>query len=150
MQRPQKNRQSSPARSAARPSQEEVSREAFKIYQSRHGAPGDPVADWYQAERIVMSRISGKSPRQAQASGGRPRRSQAEAPAVIVPVSAIGGRSSSRETHRQGAVDSLRGRVWVILYEDQQMPPEMSGALKGMHEDAPLTAPGGRALLFTR
>jgi hypothetical protein len=62
-----------------KPTQDEISREAFRIYQARHGAPGDPVADWFEAERIVMARAVSKAPRAAEAqaealeggSGGR-------------------------------------------------------------------------------
>jgi hypothetical protein len=58
-------------------SQDEISREAFRIYQSRHGAPGDPVADWFEAERVVTARHAINAPRAAQAeaaAGGRNRR----------------------------------------------------------------------------
>jgi hypothetical protein len=37
---------------------DDVAREAFKLYQSRHGAPGDPVADWFEATRIVNARVT--------------------------------------------------------------------------------------------
>jgi hypothetical protein len=62
---------------SATPSRDDVAREAFRIFQSRNGAPGDPVADWFAAEQIVRSRTTTKNqPRamQAQAAaGGRNR-----------------------------------------------------------------------------
>jgi hypothetical protein len=81
MARAQKKRVTKPARAAAPAvSQEEISREAFKLFQARHGAPGDPIADWFEAERIVRSRAQAAKPRVAAASasagGGRARRSR--------------------------------------------------------------------------
>ena len=35
---------------AAKYSEEDVRRRAYELYQSRNGASGDPVADWYAAE----------------------------------------------------------------------------------------------------
>ena len=57
-------------------SHDAIAREAFRIYQSRHGAPGDPVADWFEATRIVTGRSTTTAPRAAEAkasanSGGR-------------------------------------------------------------------------------
>jgi hypothetical protein len=49
-------------------SRDEVAQEAFKMFQARHGAPGDPVADWFEAEKIVRSRIEAKAPKAAQAA----------------------------------------------------------------------------------
>lgn len=79
MPRASKNSRTPRNASPFKPSQDEISREAFRIYQARHGAPGDPVADWFEAERVVMSRAGSKSPRAAEAhaeaweggSGGR-------------------------------------------------------------------------------
>jgi hypothetical protein len=72
MSRPAK-KSSAPARSVPAVSHDEVSREAFRIYQARHGAPGDPVADWCEAERIVLARRSAANPpraAEAQAAAG--------------------------------------------------------------------------------
>ena len=44
------------------PPHDEIAHEAFKLYQSRHGAPGDPVADWFEATRIVLAERSGGMP----------------------------------------------------------------------------------------
>jgi hypothetical protein len=54
-------------------SHDEVAREAFKMFQARHGAPGDPVADWFEAERRVKARLGGNlgakpAPRAAEAN----------------------------------------------------------------------------------
>jgi hypothetical protein len=35
------------------PTEEEIRRRAYEIYLDRSGAPGDPVADWLQAERSL-------------------------------------------------------------------------------------------------
>lgn len=32
----------------------EIERRAYEIYLSRNGAPGDPLADWVQAERELQ------------------------------------------------------------------------------------------------
>jgi hypothetical protein len=34
---------------------ERIRRRAFEIYQARKGGPGDPAADWLQAEREVKA-----------------------------------------------------------------------------------------------
>ena len=40
----------------------EIERRAYEIYLSRNGAPGDPVADWVQAERELRgAKIGGQS-----------------------------------------------------------------------------------------
>ena len=70
-----------PAKKSNHPtlSHDAIAREAFRIYQSRHGAPGDPVADWFEATRIVTARNTAKAPRVAQAeaaAGGNVRRSR--------------------------------------------------------------------------
>lgn len=39
-----------PAPGTGEPSPDEIRRRAFEIYQSRHGSPSDPVADWLRAE----------------------------------------------------------------------------------------------------
>jgi len=31
--------------------EEQIRERAYQIYLARNGAPGDPTADWYQAER---------------------------------------------------------------------------------------------------
>ena len=49
------------------------------VFQARHGAPGDPIADWFEAERIVRSRTQAAKPRAAAASasaGGGGRRAR--------------------------------------------------------------------------
>lgn len=39
------------------PTQDEIARRAYEIFKSRNGRPGDPVADWLQAEReLSLSR----------------------------------------------------------------------------------------------
>lgn len=35
--------------------QEEIARRAYEIYASRGYAPGDPVADWHEAERQLKA-----------------------------------------------------------------------------------------------
>ena len=81
MRRVQKNQSRRTAKNPApASSQDAISREAFRIYQSRHGAPGDPIADWFEAERIVLARATKTAPRAAEAEapprkgGGRTRR----------------------------------------------------------------------------
>jgi hypothetical protein len=54
-------------------SRDEIAREAFRIFQSRNGAPGDPVADWCQAEQTVRSRMFGTPTRAARASSAAGR-----------------------------------------------------------------------------
>ena len=39
-----------------RPTPEQIRQRAYEIYDSRHGAPGDEVGDWLQAERELSSR----------------------------------------------------------------------------------------------
>jgi hypothetical protein len=57
-----------PIAKAANISRDEVAQEAFKMFQSRHGAPGDPVADWFEAEKIVRARVETKPPKAAEAA----------------------------------------------------------------------------------
>jgi Protein of unknown function (DUF2934) len=73
-------------------SRDEIAREAFKMFQARHGAPGDPVADWFEAEKIVRARTTAKPARAAQAQA------QAQASA------GNGGRNNPRRrnTRRRG------------------------------------------------
>jgi hypothetical protein len=75
-----------PAQNNSPVSRDEVAREAFRIFQSRNGAPGDPVADWFQAEQAVRSRTPTRTPANA------PRSNQAEA--------AAGSRGSNRRNRR--------------------------------------------------
>lgn len=35
--------------------EDRIRRRAYEISQARHGAPGDPVADWTQAERELRA-----------------------------------------------------------------------------------------------
>lgn len=54
-------------------SRDDVAQEAFKMFQARHGAPGDPVADWFEAEKIVRARVEAKAPKapkSAEAAAG--------------------------------------------------------------------------------
>lgn len=39
-----------------RPTPEQIRQRAYEIYDSRHGAPGDELADWLQAERELSSK----------------------------------------------------------------------------------------------
>jgi hypothetical protein len=39
-----------PGQGPSEPTQEDIRRRAYEIFQSRHGQPGDPVADWLRAE----------------------------------------------------------------------------------------------------
>ena len=57
-------------------SQERIRQRAFEIYQARKGMPGDPAADWLQAER----ELSGKDA--VQPSIAAPRRRLANGVAV--------------------------------------------------------------------
>ncbi len=41
--------------SAAGPTEEQIRVRAYEIYQARKGAPGDPAADWAQAERELRN-----------------------------------------------------------------------------------------------
>ncbi len=41
----------SPPISTKEPTEAEIRQRAYEIYQRRHGAAGDPFADWVQAER---------------------------------------------------------------------------------------------------
>lgn len=45
----------SPLAAARSVSQEDIARRAFEIYASRGYAAGDPVADWYEAERQLRA-----------------------------------------------------------------------------------------------
>jgi hypothetical protein len=40
--------------SQTRPTPEEIRQRAYEIYDSRHGAPGDELEDWLQAERELL------------------------------------------------------------------------------------------------
>ena len=40
------------------PTDEQIRERAYEYYASRGGAPGDPVADWLQAERELRSELS--------------------------------------------------------------------------------------------
>jgi glycosyltransferase involved in cell wall biosynthesis len=40
------------------PPHDDIRRRAYEIYLGRHGAPGDPVADWLQAERELRGQLS--------------------------------------------------------------------------------------------
>ncbi len=40
---------------ATAPSEEQIRARAYQIYLARHGAPGDPQADWAQAERELRN-----------------------------------------------------------------------------------------------
>lgn len=42
----------------AAPSDEQIRARAYEIYLSRNGAPGDPGADWAQAERELREQRS--------------------------------------------------------------------------------------------
>ena len=72
-------------------SRDEIAQEAFKMFQARHGVPGDPVADWFEAERIVRSRIEANAPKAAQAAQA----------AATSGNSRNSGRNSSRRTTRR-------------------------------------------------
>lgn len=39
------------------PASEEIRQRAYEIYLARHGAPGDPVRDWLQAERELREQL---------------------------------------------------------------------------------------------
>jgi hypothetical protein len=67
-------------------SQDEIAREAFRIFQSRNGAPGDPVADWFAAEKTVRSKTLANGARSAQASA----------------AAGGGGRNANRRNRRRG------------------------------------------------
>jgi hypothetical protein len=41
---------------------EQIELRAYEIYLERHGAPGDPLADWVRAEREVMAVAKPKRP----------------------------------------------------------------------------------------
>jgi hypothetical protein len=71
MQRAQKKSFARPAVPAPTVSRDDIAREAFKLFQARHGAPGDPVADWFEAERIVMARATTPAPREAAAAAAK-------------------------------------------------------------------------------
>jgi hypothetical protein len=71
-------------------SRDEIAQEAFKMFQARHGVPGDPVADWFEAERVVRSRIESKAPKAAQAAA-----------AATAGNSRNSGRNSARRTTRR-------------------------------------------------
>jgi hypothetical protein len=44
-----------PVAAARTITQEDIARRAYDIYASRGYAPGDPVADWYEAERQLRA-----------------------------------------------------------------------------------------------
>ena len=46
------------SRTKAVPTEEQIRARAFEIYQRRNGAPGDPHADWLQAERELIEESS--------------------------------------------------------------------------------------------
>ena len=48
---PKKTRKPTAVAPAAAPSNDEVALRAYHIYLERHGAPGDAMQDWLQAER---------------------------------------------------------------------------------------------------
>jgi hypothetical protein len=41
---------------SSEPARSEIERHAYQIYLDRNGAPGDPVADWLQAEAELRAR----------------------------------------------------------------------------------------------
>ncbi len=45
------------------PTHREIERRAYFIYLQRGGAPGDPVADWLQAERELRAELNRAAPR---------------------------------------------------------------------------------------
>jgi len=45
----------------AEPHEEQIRRRAYEIYLARGDAPGDPVADWLQAEQEVHDKEQGSS-----------------------------------------------------------------------------------------
>ncbi len=51
------------------PTEEEIRMRAYMIYLSRNGAPGDPVADWLQAERELNALMRGEPLPRVGASG---------------------------------------------------------------------------------
>jgi hypothetical protein len=51
------------------PTEEEIRMRAYMIYLSRNGAPGDPVADWLQAERELNALMRGEPLPRTGASG---------------------------------------------------------------------------------
>lgn len=51
------------------PTEEEIRVRAYMIYLSRNGAPGDPVADWFQAERELNALMRGEPWPRAGAPG---------------------------------------------------------------------------------
>jgi hypothetical protein len=50
-----KARRAAPPQSIDWPGDEEIRRRAYLFYLDRHGAPGDPVADWLRAERELTA-----------------------------------------------------------------------------------------------
>lgn len=52
-----------------RPTEEEIRMRAYMIYLSRNGAPGDPVADWLQAERELNALMRGEPLPRADSRG---------------------------------------------------------------------------------
>jgi len=47
------------------PTQDEIKARAFQIYMARNGKPGDPNADWLQAERELRAEKSKATPKRA-------------------------------------------------------------------------------------
>lgn len=45
-------------RSQIMPTDEQVRERAFHIFLARNGAPGDPTADWLQAERELTTELN--------------------------------------------------------------------------------------------
>jgi hypothetical protein len=46
------------SRTAVLPTHEQVQQRAFEIFLRRNGAPGDPQADWYQAEQELTAELT--------------------------------------------------------------------------------------------
>ena len=55
-------------KTAAGPSYEAIAARAYEIYLGRNGAPGDPNADWLQAEQELAATGAPKSRRRTSAT----------------------------------------------------------------------------------
>ena len=80
-------------------SQDAVAKEAYRIYLARNGTPGDPVNDWFQAERNVRASLQSAA---AQRIGKTPNAATRTASAAATANGTSGSRRATKKTRKPG------------------------------------------------
>lgn len=62
------------AAGAASVSRDEIARRAYEIFSRRAGVPGDPTADWLQAEQELRDELQAAARVTTSTSGAKPER----------------------------------------------------------------------------